>query len=308
MSEDSKITQEVSVALKILRGGGVVAIPTETVYGLAARALDRDAVEKVYVIKQRPRTHPLIVHVASLQEAQNWGIFSQEAQLLAEHYWPGPLTLLVPRTPLVPDWITGGRDSVAIRVPNHELTLRLLIEMQDAIVAPSANKFGKVSPTEARHVLQDLGDQVDVILDGGICDIGVESTIIECLDQIQVLRPGSITSQEVESLLNISPKTQSLGASRAPGMMASHYAPRARVILCDNKEEADAIIDRMRQDNLSAFLIHQENNHEYAQKLYALLRQGDEKGCDVIVAIRAANIGIGLAINDRLTKASTQPV
>jgi L-threonylcarbamoyladenylate synthase len=306
MSENSRITQDVSVAVEILRGGGVAAIPTETVYGLAARALDSHAVAKVFAIKHRPHSHPLIVHVASLEEATRWGIFNRHAQLLAEHFWPGPLTLLVPRTPLVPDWITGGRDSVAIRVPNHPLTLRLLLDMQDAVVAPSANKFGKVSPTTAQHVWEDLGDEVDIIVDGGVCDIGVESTIVECIDDIQILRPGFITDQDIEDVLLVTTKTHSLGISRAPGMMASHYAPRAQVLLCDNRKEADEILARMKDMNQSVFVIDQTNPDEYAQKLYSLLRQADEQGCNNIIAIRPAHVGIGIAINDRLTKAAAQ--
>ena len=306
MSEDSRITHNVSQAVKVLLEGGVTGIPTETVYGLAARALDPDAVEKVFAIKDRPRSHPLIVHVSSYEEATKWGNFHHDAQLLAEHFWPGPLTLLVPRTSLVPDWITGGRDSVAIRVPNHPLTLRLLIEMQEAVVAPSANRFGKVSPTTAQHVLADLEDDVDIILDGGSCGIGVESTIVECIDTIQVLRPGSITHKDIETVLHKVTDTQSFGESRAPGMMASHYAPRAHVLLCDSRKEADELVHHMNADKRSTFVIHEDNVDEYAQKLYALFRQADEERFDVIIAVRAPYVGIGVAVNDRLTKAAAQ--
>ncbi|MTA39937.1 MAG: threonylcarbamoyl-AMP synthase, partial [Actinobacteria bacterium] len=200
MTNKSHITNDVSLAVQALNAGDVVAIPTETVYGLAALAQNAHAVEKVYVIKGRPRSHPLIVHVASLEAAKMWGELNTEAQLLAEHFWPGPLTLLVPRTALVPDWITGGRDTVAIRVPNHSVTLKMLHELGDAVVAPSANKFGKVSPTTTQHVLDDLGGEVGVILEGGLCDIGLESTIVECIDGATILRPGAISVDDVQQV------------------------------------------------------------------------------------------------------------
>jgi L-threonylcarbamoyladenylate synthase len=306
MYKNPGITDDVSLAVSALRSANVVAIPTETVYGLAALARDPDAVEKVFVIKGRPRSHPLIVHVASLEVATLWGQFNHEALILAEHFWPGPLTLLVPRTSIVPDWVTGGRDTVAIRVPNHPLTLQLLLELNDGVVAPSANKFGKVSPTTAEHVQQDLGSDVQLILDGGLCDIGVESTIIECLDEVSILRPGAITPLDVERTLGLNVLSSMTGPSRAPGMLASHYAPNARVVLCSTSEEASLLAQECVDKQLKTFIIDEPNLATYAHNLYALLRRADEDKCDVVLAVEAPNYGIGIAINDRLAKASAQ--
>ena len=306
MNHHALISQDVAHAVQKLHAGGVVAIPTETVYGLAALARDSAAVDKIFAIKKRPRSHPLIVHVASFEKALLWGNFHPIAQKLAERFWPGPLTLLVPRTPLVPDWVTGGRDSVAIRIPNHSLTLKLLHEVNDALVAPSANKFGKVSPTSASHVAQDLGNEIDLILDGGECGIGVESTIVECIDGVRVLRPGAISQHDVEEVLEIEVSSDSSGQARAPGMLASHYAPNAQVVLCDTLEQAQNRVLKLGDKGLHVFMIFEPNLHEYAQKLYSLLRRADIDGCDVIVAVRAPVDGIGAAINDRLMKASAQ--
>lgn len=306
MHKNPGITDDVSLAVSALRSANVVAIPTETVYGLAALARDPDAVEKVFVIKGRPRSHPLIVHVASLEVATLWGQFNHEALILAEHFWPGPLTLLLPRTSIVPDWVTGGRDTVAIRVPNHPMTLQLLLELNDGVVAPSANKFGKVSPTTAEHVQQDLGTDVQLILDGGLCDIGVESTIIECLDEVSILRPGAITPLDVERTLGLNVLLSMTGPSRAPGMLASHYAPNARVVLCSTSEEASLLAQECVDKQLKTFIIDEPNLATYAHNLYALLRRADEDKCDVVLAVEAPNYGIGIAINDRLAKASAQ--
>jgi L-threonylcarbamoyladenylate synthase len=306
MNQPTNISQDVDMAVKILRGSGVVAIPTETVYGLAALALDNRAVEKVFAIKGRPRSHPLIVHVHSYLAATQWGVFHQDAQKLAQHFWPGPLTLLLPRTPLVPDWVTGGRDSVAVRMPNHPMTLDLLDELQDALVAPSANKFGKVSPTCAAHVAQDFGCEIDLILDGGPCGIGVESTIVECLDGVQVLRPGAISQQDIESVLRMDVSHDTSGAPRAPGMLASHYAPDARVVLCETLQAAQILAHDLTDRNQKVTIVHESNTDEYARKLYSLLRSADIDGYDVIVAVLAPDIAIGMAINDRLKKAATE--
>jgi L-threonylcarbamoyladenylate synthase len=306
MHKNPGITDDVSLAVSALRSANVVAIPTETVYGLAALARDPDAVEKVFVIKGRPRSHPLIVHVASLEVATLWGQFNHEALVLAKHFWPGPLTLLLPRTSIVPDWVTGGRDTVAIRVPNHPMTLQLLLELNDGVVAPSANKFGKVSPTTAEHVQQDLGSDVQLILDGGLCDIGVESTIIECLDEVSILRPGAITPLDVERTLGLNVLSSMTGPSRAPGMLASHYAPNARVVLCSTSEEASLLAQECVDKQLKTFIIDEPNLATYAHSLYALLRRADEDKCDVVLAVEAPNYGIGIAINDRLAKASAQ--
>ena len=224
------ITTDVVLAADVLRNGGIIGLPTETVYGLAALARDEQAVHRIFDTKGRPRNHPLIVHLSTSADFTQWGRFNETALALAQAFWPGPLTLLVPRTSLVPDWVTGGRDTVAIRVPNHPMAQEILALINDGVVAPSANRFGKVSPTSALHVIADLGDDVDLVLDGGRSDVGVESTIVECTEIFQILRPGNISEIEISKVSGRALGTTS-GPSRAPGMLDSHYAPDAKVML-----------------------------------------------------------------------------
>lgn len=298
------ITTDVSLAANVLLHGGIIGLPTETVYGLAALALDENAVHRIFDTKGRPRNHPLIVHLASTRECHQWGIFNDVANALAEAFWPGPLTLLVPRTPLVPDWVTGGRDTVALRVPSHPVAQELLAIVGTGVVAPSANKFGKVSPTSARHVLEDLGDDVDLILDGGSCAVGIESTIVECTDTFQILRPGQLSEEDIAKVVNLSVSATS-GISRAPGMLESHYAPEAQIILTDTLEEAEKIADVARKDT-KVYILHYDNVTTFAERLYEDLRLADAQGCKLVVAVRAPATGIGIAINDRLNKASAK--
>ncbi|MFM8664416.1 MAG: L-threonylcarbamoyladenylate synthase, partial [Acidimicrobiaceae bacterium] len=222
----------IDTAVRALKSDSLVAIPTETVYGLAARASSPNAVKKIFTIKGRPTEHPLILHIAKSQDLNLWSSeLSNEAHALAEKYWPGPLTLIVSRNSKVCDEITGGRETVAIRCPSHPITTELLIRLDDAIVAPSANRFGKVSPTSARHVAEDFGNDVNVILDGGECSIGVESTIVDCTtNPPQILRAGAITAEQIEIDCSIAVASAS-GESRASGMLEKHYAPNCTVEL-----------------------------------------------------------------------------
>jgi L-threonylcarbamoyladenylate synthase len=298
------ISRDVALAAEILLHGGVIGMPTETVYGLAALALNENAVHRVFDTKGRPRNHPLIVHLAPSVDFRQWGHFNDKALTLAETFWPGPLTLLVPRTSVVPDWVTGGRDSVAIRIPSHPLAQDLLTQVNSGVVAPSANKFGKVSPTSPQHVLNDLGNEVDLILDGGICAVGLESTIVECTDSFQVLRPGYITTDAISQCVGINPDG-STGSSRAPGMLPSHYAPQARVLLVESLEMANEV-----QHEWSSIkkirILNFDDVNSYAENLYDELRKADQEMCDIVIAVRAPDSGIGIAINDRLTKASAE--
>lgn len=295
------ISTDVSLAAQVLQGGGIIGMPTETVYGLAALARDEQAVYRVFDVKGRPRNHPLIIHVSSLDEAVKWGQFNQMATALAEAFWPGPLTLLVPRTSLVPDWVTGGRNTVALRVPSHSIAQELLMKVADGIVAPSANRFGKVSPTTSLHVLSDLGDEVDLILEGGPCEVGVESTIVECTDTFQILRPGMISIEDVSHVAGQSPLA-SEGPSRAPGMLESHYAPDARVFIVDSLQEAN--VEMAKFASTTTRLLYFKDVNEYAERLYEELRAADRKGIQIVVAVRAPSTGVGSAINDRLAKAA----
>jgi L-threonylcarbamoyladenylate synthase len=296
------ISQDVALAAEILLNGGVIGMPTETVYGLAALALNEDAVHRIFDTKGRPRNHPLIVHLGPSTDFRKWGHFNEQALSLAKTFWPGPLTLLVPRTALVPDWVTGGRDSVAIRVPSHSMAQDLLTRVDSGVVAPSANKFGKVSPTSPQHVIDDLGDNVDLVLDGGFCAVGLESTIVECTDVFQILRPGQITSEEIGICVGTSPEGSS-GTSRAPGMLASHYAPAARVLLVDSLQQANESFAEL-STNKKARILHFDDENEYAENLYEELRKADQQQYEIVIAVRAPSSGLGVAINDRLSKAS----
>lgn len=296
------ITTDVSLAAEVLRSGGIIGLPTETVYGLAALVRDENAVHRIFDTKGRPRNHPLIIHVSSLDEAMKWGVFNENAIALASAFWAGPLTLLVPRTSLVPDWVTGGRETVALRIPSHPIAHQLLQMVSEGVVAPSANKFGKVSPTTAEHVLTDLGDEVDLILDGGSSEVGVESTIVECTDSFQILRPGKITFDDIEHVAGRKLSSTS-GPSRAPGMLESHYAPIAKVFVVDTLEEAEELL-RSTELSTTCRILHFDDATVYAERMYSELRDADIKGFNVVIAVRASRGGIGPAINDRLAKAA----
>ena len=298
-----EIGSDIRQAATLLRDGGVIGMPTETVYGLAALASNEEAVRRVFDIKGRPYDHPLIVHLSPTEDLSQWGHFNSDATALAQAFWPGPLTLLVPRTARVPDWVTGGRDTVAIRVPNHPVAESLLELVADGVVAPSANLFGKVSPTEAKHVFNDLGKLVDYILDGGPSEHGVESTIVECIDKPTILRPGSVSKDDIEAVLHISMQADT-GESRAPGMLTSHYAPNARVVLVETIEQLENQISELSISGTRCISLHFDSVQEYAFRLYASLRQADETGVDVVVALLPPDQGLGVAIRDRLRKAS----
>ena len=296
------IGTSVDHALEVLRNGGLVAIPTETVYGLAADARNPDAVRRIFTAKGRPADHPLIVHIADADRLLEWAAeVPPAAALLAGTCWPGPLTLLLRRRPDVLDVVTGGLPSVGLRVPAHALTAELIARFGGGLAAPSANPFGRVSPTTAEHVEHDLGDLVDYVLDGGRCPVGVESTIVDCtVSPPQILRPGGIPAEQIGSLLDGRLASAS-GASRAPGMLAAHYAPRARVVLVDSSSEALA----QAYGSEGAWVLDRTDNLvEYARSLYSDLRQADARGVTTVIAVMPPPTGLGHAIRDRLAKAA----
>ena len=298
-------TTDVGRAAEALVRGGLVAIPTETVYGLAADATNAEAVRRIFQVKGRPSGHPLIVH---LSDAGQLDIWSEKpgtaARELATTAWPGPLTVIVPRSGVVPDEVTGGRDSVGLRVPAHPLSLELLRRTGTALAAPSANRFGEVSPTSADHVLRDLGDRLDperdLILDGGPSPIGIESTIVDCTTEPpQILRAGAVPAEQVRRILGeVSP---SAGPARASGMLASHYAPRCQVRIVDSADDAWALRAGTPK---SEILDHTDDLVAYARDLYADLRSADERGIGTVIAVLPPAQGLGHAIRDRLTKAA----
>ena len=293
---------DVEQALRVLRAGGIVAIPTETVYGLAADASNPDALRRIFEVKGRPVEHPLIVHIAGADLLGDWAAsIPPAAAVLAEACWPGPLTLLAPRAAHVLDLVTGGRSAVGLRVPAHPLTLELLDRFGGGLAAPSANRFGRVSPTTADHVRADLGEEVDFVLDGGPCPVGVESTIVDCtVDPPQVLRPGGIPTEHIAALLDDT-LGDAAGPNRAPGMLASHYAPRCRVLLAASGDEAARLAAGMP----GAEVLDDDDLVRYAHTLYARLRDADDRGVTTVIAVLPPAAGLGHAIRDRLTKAAT---
>ena len=292
----------VTRAVDVLNSGGLVGLPTETVYGLAARADNDDAVAKIYVAKGRPSGHPLILHISDMSELNRYAVnIRREALTLAQQCWPGPLTLLLHKSAEVSHLVTGGRDTVAIRVPANDCALSIIDRCGHAVAAPSANVFGHVSPSTAQHVLDDLGDRVDLIVDDGNCSIGVESTIIDfTASHPQLLRPGGFPAEDIESIIGKKVHEPS-GDARASGMLASHYSPDCRVVLVQNMDEALALHTSTPH---SRILEHSENYPLYAASLYAQMRQADIDKMAVIIAVLPLNTGLGSAIRDRLTKAS----
>jgi L-threonylcarbamoyladenylate synthase len=309
-----------SRAVELLRRGGVIALPTETVYGLAANAEDELAVRRVFAIKGRPSTHPLIVHVARAQELSSWASHVPEvAWRLAEAFWPGPLTLVLPRSSRATDAVTGGQDTVALRVPRHPLAREVLEALGGGVAAPSANRFGRVSPTTAEHVRADLGDDVDLVLDGGACAVGVESTIVDLSqEQPAVLRPGGLALEELSRVLGRPVPVRASSTVRVSGSLASHYAPRAGVVLAE-ASEVGARVESLRARGhdvgvlcppdlvLPAGVARHDVPEEpagAAQVLYTRLREADARGHDVLVACLPRAEGLGLAVRDRLGRAA----
>ena len=293
----------VSQAVSVLNAGGLVGLPTETVYGLAARADIDDAVASIFSAKGRPTGHPLILHISDISELDRYAVDVPTAALtVARQCWPGPLTLLLNKTNVVSHLVTGDRETVAIRIPANDCARQIIEQCGHALAAPSANLFGHVSPTTALHVLNDLGDKVDLIIDDGDCTIGVESTIVDFTTaQPQLLRPGGFPAEDLESIIGQQILMPS-GESRASGMLASHYAPQCRVVLVDTITEARQALF---ENGNARILEHWDNSPLYAASLYTQMRQADSDGMTAIIAVLPNTSGLGLAIRDRLNKASS---
>lgn len=289
-------------AVSVLNAGGLVGLPTETVYGLAARADNEEAVAKIFRAKGRPSDHPLILHIADITELDRYAVnVPIAAMTLAEQCWPGPLTLLLHKTSVVSLRVTGGRETVAIRIPANECARKIIWQCGHALAAPSANVFGHVSPSSAQHVLDDLGDRVDLIVDDGNCSIGVESTIVDFTPpEPQLLRPGGFPTEDLESIIG-QKLLMPTGESRASGMLPSHYAPKCAVVLASDITEAHDVQNSIPN---SRILDHWDNSPLYAASLYAQMRQADRDGVDTIIAVLPPISGLGSAICDRLRKAS----
>lgn len=309
----ASIIKDAALALK---EGHLVAFPTETVYGLGADATNEKAVGRIYEVKGRPKDHPLIVHIASAELLDKWASEIPEYAIkLARNFWPGPMTLILPRTDLAKDFITGGQDNVGIRVPAHTVALALLTEFEAqggyGVAAPSANRFGKVSPTTSNAVIDELRNYLsldDQILDGGSCQIGIESTIVDCTKNVpEILRPGYITTEMIENLLSVTVEHTKIGNEmKVPGLLETHYSPDAEVILNGIPQPGDGFIalSNVPTPNGAIRLASPENNDEYARFLYSALRLADSKRIKVVHIIPPIDLGFGVAINNRVTKAA----
>jgi L-threonylcarbamoyladenylate synthase len=308
-------------AAEVLRSGGLVAFPTETVYGLGADAANTDAIKKIYAAKGRPRNHPLIVHLGSASQVSNWAIdVPLAAERLAKRFWPGALTLIFRRALHVNDLVTGGQDTIALRVPSHPVAQALLASFGGGIAAPSANRYGRVSATRAEHVRTEFGSAVDCVLDGGACDLGIESTIVDVSGpQPALLRPGSISARELEAVLGMPLGAPGSQSPRAPGTLPKHYAPRTPLMLI----EADLLLElagsMARQNQRVAVLARSAlrpvagditwiaapaDARGYAHELYSNLRTLDAAGCAAILVEQPPLATEWAAIQDRLMRAA----
>ena len=313
--------KEIEQAVAVLRAGGLVAFPTETVYGLGADAANPQAVRKIFEAKGRPGTHPVIVHLADAVQLANWAReIPPAAQRLAKKFWPGPLTLILRRTATVSDLVTGGQETVAVRVPSHPVAQQLLGRFGGGIAAPSANRHGRVSATTADHVHREFGPAVACVLDGGEAGIGIESSIVDLSGgRAVLLRPGWITAAEIEAVLGASLAAPAGDTPRAPGTLAAHYAPQTPLTLAEGDLAFELAASLTRQGRRVAVLAFSaqrpllpglewaaapQDAAGYAHALYASLRRLDEAGCDAIIVEKPPQTPVWAAINDRLARAA----
>lgn len=315
------VSCNIDTALDLLRHAGVVAIPTETVYGLAADASNPDAVKKIYHIKGRPASHPLIVHVDSAKKLTEWAVnIPDTAYTLAKHFWPGPLTFILSKAPWVNNVVTGGQNTIGLRCPNHPLTLTLLNQFDGGVAAPSANRFGHISPTKPEHVMAEFKTDVDLILDGGQCDVGIESTIVDLTgSELRILREGIISAKMIEAACqqSVLQKTEK-PMPQVSGSLDSHYAPDTSTQLVDSNTLLSTIQQQIKHREIAVVsrqhpLIHADNliwfampqaAQPYAHELYDALRQADESNATLILVEAVPTSDEWTAIRDRIVKAT----
>ena len=321
----SDTTENIALAANIIADGGLVAFPTETVYGLGADALNAEAVGKVYAAKGRPSDNPMIVHIASKADfARLTPYITEDMEKLMEAFWPGPLTMVVPRKPLIPDTTTGGLDTVGIRMPDHLVALELISKSGCPIAAPSANLSGKPSPTSAQHVVDDLDGRVDAILCSNDCQVGIESTVIDMTgERPLILRPGIITKKDFEEVLGkvvlLDPTRNQRPEDRgdeefvpkSPGMKYKHYAPNAPMLVFEGNPDdvrcaiiEEKILRESRGEKVAALLFDEHDERVAAQKFFAQLREADKANVDVILAAAMPETGIGFSVMNRMLKSA----
>ena len=311
------VTTDIDKAVQLLLEGALVALPTETVYGLGANALNAGAVAKVFKAKNRPSFDPLIVHVASIKQAHEVAELNEAAITLFERFSPGPLTLVLPKKSIVPDLVTSGHPTVAVRIPNHPMSLEVIGKSGLCIAAPSANPFGYTSPTTAMHVEQQLGDKIDAVLDGGPCGVGLESTIVDLCGTPRVLRLGGLALEQLESVLGTLEVQTSSSNPNAPGMLSSHYNPGATIRLFDNLDSLKSSIDIVDNSEVGLLVMSTEmegsnvfnlskslSDVEAASRLFTGLRELRARGFKEIWTHYLPEDGLGRAINDRLKRAA----
>jgi L-threonylcarbamoyladenylate synthase len=314
--------EEIDRAVEALRAGALVVFPTETVYGLGADATDPDAIRRVFELKGRPATHPLIVHIENARAIDRWALnVPDSARKLADRFWPGPLTLVLRRAPAVDPAITGGQDTVAVRVPAHPVAQQLLRGFGSGIAAPSANRYGHVSPTRADHVREEFGDETPMLLDGGECKFGLESTIVSCVDDVpRVLRPGAITLSQICTVVPQAQGSPEAGAPRVPGSDAKHYAPRLQVSIVNSRKLEEVVAQTTAAHEKVAVLatrpprlankfmtwINAGRRAElYAKELYVNLRVLDKSGAQEILVEEVPAGEAWDAVRDRLRRAAS---
>ena len=316
-----QISSDINRAATILQEGGLVAIPTETVYGLAGNIFNESAIKKIFKTKQRPLFNPLIVHVKSREYVNEVAEYiPPKATQLADAFWPGPLTLVLKKKPIIPDLITAGKDTVALRMPDHPLTQKLLNALDFPVAAPSANPFGRISPTKAEHVANYFADELEMVLDGGVCQKGVESTIIGFEnDNPVVYRLGAISIEEIESVVGpVELKNKKEHNPDAPGMLLKHYSPRTKIMISDSivtdlevyKSEKIGVLSFSNSYNQSlvkvnSILSPSGNLEEAAANLYQSLHELDSQNLTIILAEKFPEEGLGKTINDRLQRAAS---
>ncbi|MHC1611047.1 MAG: L-threonylcarbamoyladenylate synthase [Candidatus Methanospirareceae archaeon] len=302
-------------AASVIRRGGLVAFPTETVYGLGANALDANAVAKIFEVKQRPRFDPIIVHIADFKDVERLCLrVDERAKILIRKFLPGPLTLVLPKSDIIPDIVTVGLETVAIRMPSHPVALKLIKEAKVPIAAPSANIFGCLSPTRAEHVAEQMGGEIDLIIDGGECPIGIESTVLELVEKPTVLRPGGLPLEEIEEVIGKLEISTLSKRPRSPGQLPRHYSPRTPLKIIKDKDfnppkdiKAGLLAFKPPKDKLSfekvEVLSLSGDLREAASNLFSSLHSLDKADLDIIYAEPVPEIGLGRAIMDRLRKA-----
>ncbi len=314
----AEIGTDLLKAIALLEKGELVAIPTETVYGLAGNAVNLEAITKIFQVKDRPQFDPLIVHVQNIESAKKYvEDIPPKAKLLVEQFWPGPLTILLNRKPIIPDLVTAGLPTVGIRCPDHVLTRTLLASISFPLAAPSANPFGYISPTRPEHVNDQLGNKISYILDGGICQVGIESTIVGFEDDLPVIyRMGGLSVEAIEQVVGkVSVQLHSTSNPTSPGQLKSHYAPTKKVILGNiptlikqysGIQFAVLSYQTNFKSNYQFILTPSGKLEEAAQNLFSGLRELDKMPVDIIFAELAPEIGLGKAINDRLKRAAAE--